>query len=140
MVFDRLRETNHKVTLDKCEFLRKEVLYLGHTITENELKPNNDKIQAVVDFPIARTATDIKRFLGLVGYYRKLIKDFAKVTQPLTDCLKKRNKIEITEKYVAAFERCKELLVNAPILQFPDFSKPFVLTIDASNYALGAVF
>lgn len=138
-VFDRLRQTNFKVTLDKCEFLRKEVLYLGHKITENGLEPNDDKIKAVLNFPLPRTSTEIKSFLGLVGYYRKFIKDFSKLTQPLTQCLKKKNKLEITPTYVESFEKCKELLVNAPILQFPDFSRPFILTTDASNYALGAV-
>lgn len=139
-IFDRLRESNLKVTLDKCEFLRKEVLYLGHTITKNGLMPNNDKIKAVLNFPLPRTTTEIKSFLGLVGYYRKFIKDFAKLTQPLTSCLKKKNKINHTKpEYIEAFERCKELLTNAPLLQFPDFSKPFVLTTDASNFALGAV-
>lgn len=139
-IFERLRETNLKVTLDKCEFLRKEVLYLGHTITKDGLLPNDDKIKAVIKFPLPKTTTEIKSFLGLVGYYRKFIKDFAKLTQPLTFCLKKRNKIDYTKKeYIDAFERCKELLTNAPLLQFPDFSKPFVLTTDASNFAVGAV-
>lgn len=138
-VFDRLRQNNLKMTLDKCEFLRKEVLYLGHKITEHGLEPNDDKIRAVLNFPLPRTSTEIKSFLGLVGYYRKFIKDFSKITQPLTSCLKKKNKIEITQPYIDAFQRCKELLVNAPILQFPDFSKPFILTTDASNYAIGAV-
>lgn len=138
-IFDRLRATNLKVTLDKSEFFRKEVLYLGHTITKDGLMPNNDKIKAVLNFPLPRSTTEIKSFLGLVGYYRKFIKDFAKITQPLTSCLKKRNKIEVTQEYIDAFERCKELLTNAPLLQFPDFEKPFVLTTDASNYALGAV-
>lgn len=139
-IFNRLRETNLKLTLDKCEFLRKEVLYLGHTITKNGLMPNNDKIKAVLNFPIPRTSTEIKSFLGLVGYYRKFIKDFAKLTQPLTSSLKKKNKIDHTKKeYIDAFEKCKELLTNAPLLQFPDFTKPFVLTTDASNFAIGAV-
>lgn len=140
IIFNRLREMNLKVTLDKCEFLRKEVLYLGHTITKNGLMPNSDKIRAVLNFPLPRTTTEIKSFLGLVGYYRKFIKDFAKLTQPLTSCLKKKNNIDVTKQdYIDAFEKCKELLTNAPVLQFPDFSKPFVLTTDASNYALGAV-
>lgn len=85
-IFDRLRKTNLKVTLDKCEFLRKEVLYLGHTITKEGLMPNNDKIKAVLEFPLPQTSTEIKSFLGLVGYYRKFIKDFAKITQPMTSC------------------------------------------------------
>lgn len=108
LVFERLRATNLKVTLDKCEFFRKEVLYLGHIITKEGLKPNNNKIQAVIDFPILTTTTQIKSFLGLVRYYRKFIKDFAKITRPLTNCLKKRNKIELTDEFRGAFERCKE--------------------------------
>lgn len=139
LVFDRLRQTNFKVTLDKSEFLRKEVLYLGHQITKDGLKPNDDKIKAVLDFPIPKTPTEIKSFLGLVGYYRKFIRDFSKITQPLTACLKKGKKIVLSDDYRLAFEKCKELLVNAPLLQFPDFTKPFVLTTDASNVAIGAV-
>ncbi|CAH2228131.1 jg21785, partial [Pararge aegeria aegeria] len=138
-VFDRLRKTNLKLQLDKSEFLRKEVLYLGHTITKDGLKPNNDKIKAVLNFPLPKTITEIKSFLGLIGYYRRFIKDFARVTQPLTSCLKKRNKIIINEKYIEAFQKCKELLTNAPLLQYPDPEKPYVLTTDASEVALGAV-
>lgn len=138
-VFDRLRQTNLKVQLDKSEFLRKEVLYLGHTITKDGLKPNDDKIHAVLNYPLPKTTTEIKSFLGLVGYYRRFIKDFAKVTQPLTACLKKRNKIVIEQKYIDAFEKCKELLVSAPLLQYPDPTKPYILTTDASAVAIGAV-
>lgn len=138
-VFDRLRQTNLKIQLDKSEFLRKEVLYLGHTITKDGLKPNSDKIDAVLNYPLPKTTTDIRSFLGLVGYYRRFIKDFSKVTQPLTACLKKRNKIVIDQKYTDAFEKCKELLISAPLLQYPDYEKPFILTTDASNVAIGAV-
>lgn len=138
-VFDRLRATNMKIQLDKSEFLRKEVLYLGHTITKQGLRPNDDKIEAVLNYPLPTTTTQIKSFLGLIGYYRRFIKDFAKITQPLTSCLKKRNKIIIDQKYIDAFNKCKELLTHAPLLQYPDYDKPFILTTDASSVALGAV-
>lgn len=138
-VFDRLRATNLKVQLDKSEFLRKEVLYLGHTITKDGLKPNNDKIDVVLNFPLPKTTTEIKSFLGLVGYYRRFIKDFAAITKPLTSCLKKRNKIIIDQNYIDSFNKCKELLTNAPLLQYPDYDRPFILTTDASTVALGAV-
>lgn len=138
-VFDRLRASNMKVQLDKSEFLRKEVLYLGHTITKEGLKPNNDKIQAVLDYPLPKTTTEIKSFLGLVGYYRRFIKDFAKITKPMTNCLKKRNRIIIDQDYIDSFNKCKELLTHAPLLQYPDYEKPFILTTDASMVALGAV-
>lgn len=138
-VFDRLRQTNLKVQLDKSDFLRKEVAYLGHTITSEGLKPNNDKIHAILNYPIPRTLTEIRSFLGLIGYYRRFIKDFAKITNPLSSCLKKNKKIIIDDNFKNAFERCKELLTTAPLLQYPDFNKPFILTTDASNFALGAV-
>ncbi|CAH2106577.1 unnamed protein product [Euphydryas editha] len=138
-VFERLRQTNLKVQLDKSEFLRKEVIYLGHTITKDGLRPNDDKIAAVMNYPIPKTTTEIKSFLGLIGYYRRFIKDFAHVTKPLTSCLKKRNKIIMDQNYVDAFNRCKELLTHAPLLQYPDYDKTFILTTDASNVALGAV-
>lgn len=138
-IFDRFRQTNLKIQLDKSEFLRKEVIYLGHTITKDGLKPNDDKISAVLSYPLPKTTTEIKSFLGLIGYYRRFIKDFALVTKPLTSCLKKRNKIVLDKNYIDSFNRCKELLTSAPLLQYPDFDKTFVLTTDASNVAIGAV-
>lgn len=138
-IFERFRKTNLKVQLDKSEFLRKEVMYLGHTVTKDGLKPNNDKIEAILKYPLPKTVTEIKSFLGLLGYYRKFIKDFSKITAPLTACLKKGKKIVINDEYKQSFEMCKELLTHAPLLQFPDFTKPFILTTDASNFAVGAV-
>lgn len=139
-VFDRLRNANFKIQLDKSEFLRKEVAYLGHIVTENGVRPNPDKILAIKKFPLPKNTKQIKGFLGLLGYYRRFIKGFAKITKPLTNCLKKEGIININDpEYVKCFEFCKTLLMNEPILQYPDFSKPFVLTTDASNFAIGAV-
>lgn len=76
----------------------------------------------------------------MLGYYRKFIRDFAKLTKSLTRCLKKNAKTDINNtEYKECFETCKNLLLDEPILQYPDFSKPFNLTTDASNIALGAV-
>lgn len=139
-VFKRLRKANLKIQLDKTEFLRREINYLGHVITPEGVKPNPDKIKAIMNYPIPKTTKEIKAFLGLLGYYRKFIRDFARITKPFTRCLKKGNKIEVTDpEYVECFETCKGLLTNDPILQYPDFSKPFHLTTDASNFAIGAV-
>ena len=140
LVFERLKQSNFKVQLDKSEFLHKKVAYLGHKITSNRVKPNLDKVDAVKKFPIPKTPRDIKSFLGLAGYYRRFIKDFAKITKPLTLCLKKGAKVIHSPQFVQSFNHLKELLINAPILSYPDFEKPFVLMADASNIALGAVF
>ena len=139
-IFNTLKEHNLKVQLDKSEFLRKEVAYLGHIVTKDGIRPNPDKINAVKSFPIPKTPKEIKQFLGLIGYYRKFIPNFAKITKPLTQCLKKDNKIDIEDSnYRKSFECAKNLLINTPILQYPDYEKTFTITTDASNFAIGAV-
>lgn len=138
-VFQRLSESNFKIQLDKSEFLKLETAYLGHVISNEGIKPNPDKIAAVKKYPLPKTPKQIKQFLGLLGYYRKFIPDFARITKPLTQCLKKGKKITFDPDYINSFEKCKTLLTNDPILRYPDFTKEFILTTDASNYAIGAV-
>lgn len=138
-IFQRLRETNFKIQMEKSEFLKRETPYLGHVITPEGVKPNPDKISAISKYPLPKTTKQIKAFLGLLGYYRRFIPDFAKITKPFTKCLKKGTKIVINDTYVKCFEHCKTLLTNDPILIYPDFTKDFILTTDSSNYALGAV-
>ena len=138
-VFQKLRDLKLKIQLDKSEFLKQNVEFLGHVITPQGIKPNPNKIKAIQKFPLPSTAKEIKSFLGLLGFYRKFIKDFAKITKSFTRCLKKGEKIVHTPEYLEAFERCKNILSNGPLLQYPDFDKPFILTTDASNYAIGAV-
>lgn len=139
LVFDRFREFNLKLQPDKCEFLRHEVSYLGHIITDKGVAPNPDKVKAVTTFPIPKNAKDVKSFLGLVGYYRRFIENFSKITKPLTSLLKKDTSFHWSFEQDQAFNILKEKLTTAPLLQYPDFSQPFVVTTDASNYAVGAV-
>lgn len=138
-VFDRLISYNMKIQLDKSEFLQKTVEFLGHVVTPEGIKPNPKKLQAIKNFKIPNTPKEIKSFLGLVGYYRKFIKNFAKITKPLTNCLKKNVKIIHDKPFLISFNLCKNILMNDPILQHPDFEKPFILTTDASDYAIGAI-
>lgn len=139
-IFKRLKQYNLKIQIDKSEFLRKEVAYLGHIVSQDGIKPNPTKIEAVKNYPIPKTQKEIKSYLGLLGYYRKFIPDFSKLTKPLTKCLKKGNKININDKeYIESFEHSKEILTNAPLLQYPDFSKQFILSTDASDFAIGAI-
>lgn len=99
---------------------------MGHVISKDGIKPNPDKISAIQNYPLPKTPTEIKRFLGLLGYYRKFIPDFAKVTKPMTQCLKKGLKITLDQNYIQCFEKCKTLLMNDPILKYPDFTKEFI--------------
>lgn len=138
-VFDRIRNFNLKLQPEKCEFLRKEVAYLGHVISENGVQPNPEKTKAVSEFPIPQSPKDIKSFLGLVSYYRRFIPDFAKLAKPLTCLLKKDVLFKWQNEQQLAFESLKNKLVSAPILAYPDFSQTFLLTCDASNYAISAI-
>ena len=140
LIFKKFRQYNLKIQLDKSEFLCKEVAFLGHVITPDGIKPNPSKIEAIQKYPIPKSTKEIKSFLGLMGYYRRFIQNFAKIVFPLTKCLKKNSKINVNDpEYVTAFEHCKQLLTNSPILTYPDFSKQFRLTTDASNIAIGGV-
>ena len=138
-VFYRLRQFQLKLQPDKCEFLRKEVSYLGHVITDKGVKPNPDKLKAVHEFPIPTSPKDIKSFLGFVSYYRRFIPDFSNIAKPLTNLLKKNVEFSWSNEHQLAFETLKNKLTSAPLLIYPDFSKSFILTCDASNYAISAI-
>lgn len=138
-VFQRLREHNFKIQLDKSEFLKKEVNYLGHVLSDKGVQPNFDKIRVIKKFPIPKTQKEIKSFLGLLGYYRKFIPDFAKLTKPMTKCLKKNATVNHSKEFIESFEKSKEILSNSPVLQYPNFEQPFILTTDASDVSIGSV-
>jgi len=138
-VLQRLREHKLKLQPDKCEFLRKETVYLGHIISENGISPDPSKLEAIKNFPEPKRVKDIQSFIGLAGYYRKFIKNFSKIAKPLTKLTKKAEKFMWTTEQQNAFEELKEKLMTAPVLTYPDFTQEFIVTTDASAYALGAV-
>ncbi|XP_055640426.1 uncharacterized protein LOC129777879 [Toxorhynchites rutilus septentrionalis] len=128
-----------KVQLDKSEFLHKEVAFLGHIVTREGVKPNPEKMEIIRKWPLPKNEKELRGFLGILGYYRKFIRDFAKIAKPLTKTLRKGEAITHTKDFVDAFERCRNILTSSDILQYPNFDKPFILTTDASNFAVGAV-
>jgi len=138
-LMNHLRNANLLLQPDKCEFLRREVAYLGHVIGNNGIRPNPKKLAAVKNFPIPRNAKNIKQFLGLAGYYHRFIPNFSGVAKPLTSLLKKNIPFTWKTEQQEAFEFLKTMLCQQPILQYPDFSRPFILTTDASNIAIGGV-
>lgn len=138
-LMQRLKEANLQLQPDKCQFLRHEVVYLGHIIGNDGVKSDPNKIKAVEHFPIPRNYKNIKQFLGLVGYYRRFIKDFSKIAKPLTDLLKKDKSFIWTSSQENAFNTLIHELLKEPVLQYPNFKEPFLLTTDASGYAIGGV-
>ncbi|XP_072384610.1 uncharacterized protein [Diabrotica undecimpunctata] len=138
-VFKRLRKANLKIQPDKCEFLRKEVAYLGHLVTENGVKTNPAKISCIKNFPEPKNTKEIKSFLGLAGYYRRFIPNFAKISKPLTKLLQKDVPFIFNSDCKEAFNELKNILTSDPILIYPNFEEPFLLTTYASAFAIGAV-
>ena len=138
-LFERLKAAKLSLQPDKSEFLATEVEYLGHIIDENGVRPDPKKTEAVRNFPKPKNQTNIRQFLGLAGYYRRFIEGFSSRARAFPDLLKKTVVFEWTEKHEQSFEDLKNALCIAPVLQHPDFEKPFILTTDASDYAVGAV-
>lgn len=137
-LFIRLRKAGLQLQPDKCHLFLKEINYLGHIISANGVRPDPKKTDAVEKFPAPNSVKKVREFLGLTGYYRRFIDNYAKVSKPLTFLLQKDIAFEWRESQVEAFETLKNKLINSPILQFPDFSREFIITTDACDYGIGA--
>ena len=138
-VLQRLREANLKIKPQKCEFGKQEVRFLGFTINKQGIKPNEDKVEAIKNYPRPRNAKEVKRFLGMASYYRKFIKDYGSTAEPINRLLKKETKFYWSDECEESFKKLIFYLTNPPILIYPDFVKEFVLETDASTIGLGAV-
>jgi hypothetical protein len=138
-IFETLRQAKLKLNKDKCHFFLPSIKFLGHVITRNGILPDEDKLIKVKNFPIPNNLRTLRGFLGLASYYRKFIQKFSDIAKPLNQLLQKGEKFNWTQLQQKAFEKLKHYLITAPILQHPDFDKPFYLHTDASGIGLGAV-
>ena len=138
-VFEGLRHANLKLGANKCTFAAKEVNYLGHRVTKEGLLPDSSLLAAIREIPPPKTATEVRSFLGLAGYYRRYVKGFAAIAAPLHALTRKDAVFHWCEDCQAAFDRLKTLLTTSPITTFPDFSQAFCLYTDASTAGLGAI-
>jgi len=112
---------------------------LGHVVGRGGIKPVEAKVEAIMNFPTSMSKSQLMRFLGMVGFYWKFCKNFAVVAEPLTKLLQKRHKFTWEHNQQQAFERVKMLLTTAPVLTMPDFKKPFIINVGASDVGVGAV-
>lgn len=140
-VFDILREEQLSVKLKKCQFFKSEVKFLGHVISANGVKPDPDKVSAVELWPLPKTQTELKGFLGLTNYFRRFIKAYSHIAAPLVNLTRKSlgTSVILTTEAIHAFHALKAALVSAETLAIPDFTKPFKLVSDASHFGLGGV-
>lgn len=138
-VFERLREVNLKIHPGKCSFLKTEVLYLGHLISDKGILPDPTKSEVMKNYPQPKNADEVRRFVAFANYYRKFIQNFAAITCPLNKLLRKDIPFVFDKDCVSSFETLRKLLASPEILQFPNFDEDFILRTDASGYAIGAV-
>lgn len=138
-VLNRVSQAGLTISAEKCEFCRAELKYLGYIVDGNGLHVDPDKVESIINIPKPSTVSEVRRFLGMVSWYRRFVPEFATLVAPLTHLLKKKTRFVWGEECNTAFERAKECLVSAPILSCPNFEIPFIVQTDASNYGLGAV-
>jgi hypothetical protein len=116
----------------------RELLYLGHIISEQGVQVYQEKIKAILDWPTPKILTDLKGFFGLCSYYRWFVKGFSQLGAPLTN-LTKKGAFHWTEESQQTFDQMKEVMSTCPILALPDFLQPFVLECDASGVGIREV-
>ena len=143
VVFDHLRMHGLKLKPSECELFKTEINYLAHHVSKAGVLPTKKNLVSIVECTPPTIYTGIKSFVGLVGHYRRFIKGFAQITAPLYDLIsgdnsgKKKESVQLTPEAENAFQVLKEACLQAPILSFPDFTKPFLLETDASGKGLG---
>jgi transposase InsO family protein len=151
-VLTRLAQQGLKIKREKCSFLRKEVSYLGYVVSSDGVSTDPEKIDVVKNWPVPKTVKELRSFLGFASYYRRFVKDFSKIADPLHDLqnrclheakLKKHLLVPFPKRWKIvhqqAFDKLKYSLTTAPVLGYADFSQPFIVETDASHRGLGAV-
>jgi hypothetical protein len=139
LVFARLKEFNVKVNLEKCQFVVEEVKYLGHILCREGIKPNNEKLRAIVKAPTPQNVTQLKSFLGMVMFYSKFLKNLNAILSPMYKLLKKGEKFTWSEDCEKAFVLCKKELCGNHLLAHYDSRKQIVITCDASDDGISGI-
>jgi len=138
-VLTRLQDAKLKIKSRKCSFGFQETKFLGFIISKDGIKVCPSREECIRNYPVPKCAKHVRQFLGLASYYRKFIKSFATISEPLSQLTHKVIKFEWDPKCEKAFRTLIDRLLNTPVLIFPDFTRRFRLSTDASNCGLGAV-
>ena len=138
-VFDRLRDAGLRLKPTKCFFGLKQVKLLGYILNGDGIHTDPDKVQAIREMSPPKNVHDVRRYLGMSGYYRTSLPNYAKIAEPLIDLTRKNVKFHWTDRHQAAFDELKHLLMSSHVMTPPDTSKPYKLYTDACDYAVGAI-
>ncbi|EFO89563.1 hypothetical protein CRE_22626 [Caenorhabditis remanei] len=137
-VLQRFRDFNLKASPKKCEFAKKAITFLGHEIGKDSYSPDKANVAKITEFPVPSNVNEVRRFVGMAGFFRKFIPKFSEIAEPLTRLTRKELKFTWDSAQQAAFEKLRTALASEPILGFPDYDKPFHIFCDASAVAQGA--
>ena len=138
-VLDRCRKHNLKLNMEKCKFNQTEVKYLGHIIGNGLIKPDDEKVRAVVEMATPEDKKAVQRFLGMVTYVAKFIPNLSEISAPLRDVIKNNVEFEWSYAQEAAYTKLKQVISQAPVLKMYDINKPVTISVDASQNGMGAV-
>jgi len=138
-VLARFEKANLHLHPGKCVIVQPQVNYLGYVLSENGVSTSADKVEAVKNYPTPKNVRDVRSFLGLASFYGRLVPDFAALAKPLTSLIRKDLEFIWGPNQQQAFEDLKNKLCTMPVLAYPDFSRPFILTTDASKAEVAAV-
>lgn len=138
-VLDRLIAAGLTIGREKCNFCRQSLRYLGYIVDARGLHVDPEKVSAILNLDSPKTAKEIRRFVGMAGWYRRFIPSFSELISPLNKLTHTNTRFVWTSECENSFQKIKQLLTSAPILTRPDFSKPFSLQTDASAHGIGAV-
>ena len=137
-VFCRLKQAGLKLKPSKCELLQEEVNFLGHVVTQNGVMPDASKVEAVRNWPVPRTVTDVRSFLGLCSYYRRFVPHFSARASPMNSLLEAGKEFVWTDNCQAAFEDLKSALTGDEVMAYPSDTGLYILDTDASDSGIGA--
>lgn len=139
LILKRLAEFDLAVKLSKCSFFQSEVEYLGFVVSDQGVSMSEEKVKAILDWPVPKNKRDVRSFLGLTGFYRQFIRKYAHVAAPLHSLTKATTDFHWQKRQQNAFNDLKQAVSTAPVLQVYDKDKPCVVYTDASDIAAGAV-
>ena len=142
VVFEHFREFNLKLKPSKCNLFQSEIIYLAHHVSKEGMHSSKDNVHAIEEFPMPETFMQVRAFCGLAGHYRRFIKEFMNIAHPSYDELGKETKtgpMQLPPEVHEVVWTLKEKILTSPLLAFPDFTKPFLLEMDASKEGLGAI-